>query len=347
MPVRSPSYCEGGAEARAEIRDFLRRRQKSLENEEVLEITLCESSKGQEGDPIEEYKLGFDDDQLDNIAREIVTDAEKNALVLRGRVKFKVKIAGYSPTLTFGLDVVRADDLNDELDDDDDLDDLERPDKKGLVGMAMRHAEVSHKEMRAASRSIRETMRDLRVQLRESQEENRELRQTLRQQFRMEQELHNMDYLRRRDMRREEKAEERKDKLIAGVEKLLPAAGAKLLGMPPEVMAQMVQPPAVDSQQSTVNGQPSTGNGQAGWTAIEQRSLSIIEHLQRLDEEKQGVLLRTLPGELLLEIQALHQEVTQKKASSGQSTVNSNSGQSTVNGQTGAAGRNGAASAYG
>ena len=272
-----------------------------------------------------------------------MSDAEKNALVLRGRVKFKVKIGGYSPTLTFGLDVVRADNLNDELsDDDEDLDDLERPDKKGLVGMAMRHAEHSHKEMRAASRSIRETMRDLRVQLRETQEENRELRQNLRNMFRMEQELHNMDYLRRRDMRREEKAEERKDKLIAGVEKLLPAAGAKLLGVPPEVMVQLA-----------AQGEPQPGNGPTGaptgptaavggWTAIEQRSLSIIDHLQRLDETKQGQLLQILPAELLLEIQALHQEVMAKKAQATPGAQQPASAPQPPNGS-----RSGAAAAYG
>lgn len=334
MTVRSPSYCEGGAEARTEIRDFLRRRQKSHENEEVMEITLHESSKGQMGDPIEEYRLGFDEEELESVVRNIVNDAEKNALVLRGRVKFAVKIGGYAPVLTFGLDVVRPDDLNDELSDDEDLDDLERPDKKGLVGMAMRHAEHSHKEMRAASRSIRETMRDLRVQLREVQEENRELRQNLRNMFRMEQELHNMDYLRRRDMRREERAEERKDKMLAGVEKMLPMVGAKLLGASPEMIAQ-IQAQAAQAQ----SPQPPAPGLQDPWSAIERRSAAIIDMLQKLPEDKQGMLLQILPAELLMEMQGLHQDVQAKRASSGQPASGDGGGQPSE--------RNGAASAFG
>jgi len=330
--VRSPSYCEGGAEARTEIREFLRRRQKSIENEEIMEISLHEASKGQAGDVIEEYKLGFDDEALEHVVREMVVDAERNALILRGRIKFAVKISGYAPSLTFGLDVVRPDDLNDEEQDDEDIDDLERPNKAGMVGMAMRHAEHSHKEMRAASRTIRETMRDLRVQLRESQDENRELRTTLRSMFRMEQELHNMDYLRRRDMRREEKSEERRDKLISGVEKMLPAVGARLLGADPSAIAQVVaQAHSGNSPQSSAHSQVE------GWTAIERRSSTIIDHLQKLDGDKQTALLQILPQELLMEIQALHQEVQEKKKSPP----------SSVHSQGGTNGVNGSASAYG
>ncbi len=345
MSVRSPSYCEGGAEARAEIRDFLRRRQKSIENEEVLEITLYESSKGQIGEPIEQYKLGFEDEQLEMTAREIVLDAEKNALVLRGRVKFQVKIEGFAPTLTFGLDVVRADDLNDEqITDDEDLDDLERPDKKGLVGMAMRHAEHSHKEMRAASRSIRETMRDLRLQLRETQDENRELRKQLRDGFRMEQELHNMDYLRRRDARREERSEERKDKLFATAEKMLPLVGAKLLGAGPEVMAQIQAQAAGPPPATAADAAPSmVGGSNGGWSPIERRSAAIIDMLQKLPEDKQGLLLQILPAELLMEMQGLHQDVQQKRGADGTPSGPTPSPSASANGHM----RDGSASAFG
>lgn len=348
--VREPAYCEGGPEARADVREFLKRYQKSLENEAVMEVRLHESSKGQPGDMVEQYEVGFDEDDLENVVRKIVVDAEMNALVLRGRVKYAVKIEGYGPTLTFGLEAIKPgdSDLGDDEEDADDLDDLERPDKKGLLGQAMRHAEHSSKDARMASRLVREVARDTRSENRELRMEIAELRGQLRRMYRTEQELHNLDYLRRRDERREIKSDERREKLIATAAPMLPAIGAKLLGLDPVMLFRMMAaqapqptaPPPPAPAPVTVTAQPQAGADV--WSPIETRAASVLTKLSQLDEETQGILMRTLPAELLLELQVLDQEI-RMKTDQGASGASSSSSAS----KPAAVPINGMASAYG
>ncbi len=333
--IKDAEHCEGGDEAIGELHDFLTGLMQGTETEEELTCVLHETSKGALGREIDTYVVDFDPENLDRKVKEIVDDAERNAIVLRGRIKFTLKVEGRTKSLTFSLDAPRPLDDDDDDNDDGDLDDLETPTKRGMIQQAQRFAEHSHREMRLAAKGTRELATDLRRANNDLREENRELREALRASLRLEQELHNMDHARRLDWMKQEKAEARKEQFVSGVQKILPYLGAAALGIDPKMMLAMMNPPQGSQQAPAQPGQP-IPSGEV-WTPIEDAAKRVIVRLTQFSSDRAGQFASFLEQDELVDVMALHEKVTEKlareRASAGQPQAqNSNGAPKAANG---------------
>jgi len=337
--IKDAEHCEGGDEAISELTDFLSGLMRGTETEEELTVVLHETSKGALGREIDTYVVDFDPENLARKVREIVDDAERNAIVLRGRIKFTLKVEGRTKSLTFSLDAPRP--LNDDDEnDDDDLDDMETPTKRGMIQQAQRFAEHSHREMRLAAKGTRELATDLRRANNDLREENRELREALRASLRLEQELHNMDHARRLDWMKQEKAEARKEKFVEGVQKILPYLGASVLGIDPKMMLTMMNPPA---QQAAAPGAGVPESDREPRTPIEAAAERVIVRLSQLPQDRAERLMSVLEQEEFADIMALQSLVTERLM---RDRARAAERQSQTNGAAPRAGANGSGSAY-
>ncbi len=306
--IRDAAVCEGGEEAKGDILTFLTKIMSGTETEEELTVTLHETSKGARGRQIDTYLIGFDPEDVERKVDEIVEDAEREALALQGRIKFTVGIEGRTKSLVFPLDAPtpRGVDDDDE-DDDDDLSDLETPTKRGMIQQAQRFAEHSHKEMRLAAKGSRELAKDQRIEMARLREENRELRESLRATLRLEQELHNIKHLRDLDLMKAEKSEQRKERFMDGVGKILPVLGGAALGIDPRLLSAMTAPPAPPPAAAAApNSQPTVGESlREPRTPIEAAAERVLSGLDREQAEQLSAIIRADQFQDFLELHTL------------------------------------------
>lgn len=203
------------------IKKFLLKARGSAENEEGLDIVLSQYGKTKaEEDAISVFPFGFDTD-VDELAEEILNAAIDDVEGMKGKKqKYSVKAEGLAFRGTFTL---KYDDGEDE-----DLDDIEdNPNRKGLMGMLMRHQQGVYKLSVAGAK---ETIDMLIEQLKAKDEIILKLQGQAIETIKQFEELVSGRHVRDLEIRRIERKEERMDKLAGTVMTGFPILMSKFIG---------------------------------------------------------------------------------------------------------------------
>lgn len=223
--VEDASFVEGGEQAFVAVQKFLNQVRRSSENEGSVDVTLSQttSRKGHtraENDSVGDFAFDMQTD-VDELANEIVDAAVEDCEGLRARVmKYHVKVAGMSPRAVFTL---KGDDgTEQEMDDVEDL-----PNRKGLLGLFMRHNEGQHKLSIGTSRHLIDS---LMAQLDKKEETILKLQANAMENIKAFEELVSGRHMRDMEMRKVENKDRRMDQLAGTVLTGFPLLVSKFLG---------------------------------------------------------------------------------------------------------------------
>lgn len=227
---------DGIEDAQKTIKTFLLKGQKSSENEEGLDIILAQYGKSpKDEDPIEAFRLNFETD-VDELTEEILNAACDDVSGMKAKKQKYTIRAPQMPTHrgTFTLK------CNDG--DDEDIDDIEdNPNRKGLMGMFMRHQQGLYKLSVGESKSIIDMLME---QLKTKDELIIRMQEQSVNNLKQYEELISGRHARDIELRRIERKEERMDKVAGTVLTAFPMLMSQLTGGGANAAKIMSQPGA-------------------------------------------------------------------------------------------------------
>ena len=223
---RDARTVEGDDDAHDRVLEWLTSIVTGHEKEDELKVELIQKSKTTPL-AIKGWEFGLDE-EVEDLVEEIIDAAVKDAMSpgYSGRVRYAVTVKGVAKHQAFTLFVPKIDE-DEELDEEDLASFDETPSRKGLIHQQMRHTEAI---MRLALSQSRQGREDL-IQ------ENRELRATnqalLKERFDLigkVEEINSMEFMRERELRKLEKAEQRADQVVGVLTRAVPMIASKYLG---------------------------------------------------------------------------------------------------------------------
>jgi hypothetical protein len=219
--MRDAQMIEGGHDARVKLKGVFERLLSGADaSSEPIEVTLYQVAKSGE---LSINNMSYDfDGSIDEFIKEIVDEAENDAIEHRGKVKYAVRVKGKQLRSVF---VLKIPDIEDDDDDFEDLDEL--PNRRGLIQQQMRHTEVFAKEMIASTKNDRTFMYNM---IRDLQQENQALKRQWFEGQAIIENLRNMQFARDMEVEKIRKAENRKDQMAGGLLQMAGQIGTKLLG---------------------------------------------------------------------------------------------------------------------
>jgi len=235
---------EGGGEAFEKVKILLEKVRKSHENEDsTVDIVLAQHSKEKDGqDVVETFEFGLDT-PIDDIAMAIVDRAEEDCSGMESKrgVKYSVRAEGLKARCLFTL---KYDDGDEE--DMDDIDDV--PNRKGLMGLLMRHQEGIYKLSVGEAKHMIDA---LTTQVREKDKTIADMQRSSIENLKVYEELLSGKHIRDLELRKVENKERRMDQLAGTVLQGFPLLVGKFLGGGAGAVA-MQQAPGARSQMETL-----------------------------------------------------------------------------------------------
>ena len=290
MTIRDGRTVEGGKEAEAKLIPWLQKQLEGIDVEGDVMIVLSQKTK-EGGEPeVDEFPHALDED-ISDLADQIIETAERDALTYRRRTRYCVRLKGKAQYLAFSLDVP----LIDEDEEDEDLEEHEHAvNKKGLIGMGMGHTQAFAK---IAISAVKDGRAAAERRMQALEQENSELRRTITQNFKLYQEL--LDQKQQRDIAyREFENQEQRKEMALGV---FMKAGSMLL---PKLMG----------------ADAATMMGAGGLTPVEQMVSTFVQTLERDPQKLQRLIsaLDPLDQEMLMQ---MHQAVAAKREAAEQAVM--------------------------
>ncbi len=223
--IKNASVVEGGHQAYSAILTFLNKVRKSPENEGEVNIILSQTTSRKDAKKSDEdsfanfpFDMHTDPDEL---ANEIADEAVEHCEGLRARtMKYSVRAAGFTARCVFTL---TGDDGEEE--DIDDVDDL--PNRKGLLGLLMRHTQGNHKLSIGAAKHMIDSLMQ---QVDKKDEIIERLQKQAMENVKAYEELVSGRHMRDMEVRRTENKDRRMDMLAGTVLQGFPLLIGKFLG---------------------------------------------------------------------------------------------------------------------
>ena len=240
-PTRDAFAVGGIPEAKRKIAVFLERQTSSIEVEGSVVVELLHFGYG-ETEALSTWD--FDphgpnaEEEIRDLANLITEEASEDVEARGyGAQKYVVKIQKLAGQTIFRLVGPPRDNWDDDL--------AEGANEKGLVAQAMRHTEFMTRALAAGYADVMDQQRNM---ARELREENKSLR---RREAGMMQAYENMlqaTHLRDLEVKKMDRAEQRKDQVAGIIMSALPGISAKLLGKGTPAGATPSQPTPIESQ---------------------------------------------------------------------------------------------------
>jgi hypothetical protein len=223
--VENASTVEGGQQAFVAVQRFLTQIRKSPENEGSVDVTLSQTSTGKTHTKADNDSVGvfpFDmHTDIDELTKEIVDAAIEDCEGLHAKIsKYHVKVEGLKPRGVFTL---TGDDGS--VEDIDDIDDM--PNRKGLLGLMMRHNEGQHRLSIGTSKHLVDA---LMAQLEKKEEIILKLQNQAMENIKAYEELVSGRHMRDLEMKKVENKDRRMDQLAGTVLQGFPLLVTKFLG---------------------------------------------------------------------------------------------------------------------
>lgn len=307
MPkIEDAQTIEGAGEAKTKIRIWLSALKHDPDTESALPLKLYRTFKSADTE-VAEYKLELGED-IDELTKEIIEDAETDCEELNGRVKYSLKVVNGKPRLGFSLKMpLHEGDVSEDIDGYDG----DPPNARGLVHQAQGHTQAMAKIMVQAVKSPLEIMehtiktQSRRIEYLESKQAELILQK---------EQLISMDWARKMEVDRIEKQDEMKRQGM----KMLFSAGNQLMMHLTGKPLQLPGGPGGPAPAVTEEAPP---------------EVLIEKFFTSLTEEQQQVLVQTLKQDQMQMLFNLKQAI-EKKKSANQSSAN---GQGQSNGTNGRA----------
>lgn len=213
---------DGLGVAREILEKFFEKNLRSAESDEA-ELKLFQKTRSGGEQEIDSFTFIAGDTDPDAMISEILDKAETDAERWRGKTRYSVRIDGRTKVCTFHLIV--------PILDGDGIDDYGEPEEfangAGIIGQAMRHAEVFAREMMVSTRAGRD---DNFRHVEALRQDNERLRKEIKTNQDLREKLISMEFARNLELRKLEAEEERKDKILAVLGQAVPMLATKLLG---------------------------------------------------------------------------------------------------------------------
>lgn len=223
--------CEGMEDAAKASAKFLNSLRQSSEVEGDVTIVLSQTSPNQK-ETVREWPFDHRAD-IEDLVTEIVDAAVEDCMGLAGkRMKYTViaRDEDDAPIKGRATFTLKCPEREDE-DDIDDIDDL--PNRKGLMGMLMRHQQTIMKMTVGQTKSWGEYLMQT---IREKDNRIKALESNQLQNLKAFEELISGRHVRDMELRRMEKAEQRKDQAVGMLVNALPMVAMKAMGANPADM---------------------------------------------------------------------------------------------------------------
>lgn len=222
--IENATSVEGIQEAFGKISSFLKKVQKSPENEGSMDIILSQTTskknKDQDDDSVGTFVCELQTD-VDTLASEILDAAIEDIEGLRAKnMKYNVRAEGLSLRCTFTL---KCDDGEEE--DMDDVEDL--PNRKGLLALLMRHTQGQHKLSIGTSKHMIDHLMD---ENKRKDETIAALQRQAIENIKAYEELISGKHMRDMELKRQENKDRRMDQLAGTVLTGFPLLVGKFLG---------------------------------------------------------------------------------------------------------------------
>jgi hypothetical protein len=298
--IKDARFIEGGDEAGVKLMVWLEKKAKSTETEGDLEIHLLQKAKTGEMS-VDKFFYSLDE-SLEETVEQIIEAAERDAESNRHKTRYCVRIKDHSQFFSFTLNIPPID-----IDDEDDFELDELPNKKGMLGLFMRHNEVFAKEMLTSARLGRN---DILAENRDLRQENAQLRRLYNDQTKIFEELRNMQFARDLKIKEFQKGEDRKDKATEIFFKAAPLIASKLLG---------------GEQGAQFAAEVGAGS------PIEQMVDGFIQSLESNPEKLQKIITVLDPVDLAV-FHEIHKRIQEKRAFEAQQAEQQQNGQNGQNG---------------
>jgi hypothetical protein len=224
--IEDAETCEGEEEAFKKVREFLQKLKKSPDADGEITIVLSQNGRGHES-AVSTFEFEFAKN-FDELSAEIVEAASEDCIGLSAKsMKYTVRAEGLTGRSTFTLKYSSG--------DDEDLDDIEDlPDRKGLLGMLMRHQEgiqkVSIGAQKVTSDAAKDILDDLMASNREKDRIITEMQKSSIENIKAFEELVSGRHMRDLELRRLENSERRKDQVAGVLMQGAPILLSKFLG---------------------------------------------------------------------------------------------------------------------
>lgn len=208
LEAEDAQSIEGADEALEKVTGFIKNIIESLETEGEFVFSVFHHGRGSEGeDPVFSSEIE-PQGNYKSLAKEIVEAAvEDVSSFMKGTHKYVVRAENVRGRCLFSLKVNQPD----EDEDDDDID--EAPNKKGLMGLLMRHQQVT---LNLATATVKNVMSIQSQTIKESKERIKELEEHQLQTIRLTEDLMSGRHIRDLELRKLDNREKRMNE-IAGV----------------------------------------------------------------------------------------------------------------------------------
>lgn len=236
---------EGGSEAHAKIRKLLETVRRSRENEGNVDIILSQHGRSVEAEDVIETFDFEQDSPIEDFAAAIVDRAEED---IEGHgthsLKYVVRADGHKARCVFTL---KCDDG-----DEDDMDDIDdTPNRKGLMGLLMRHQQGTYKLSIVQSAKMIDTLSSTIVK--KDEQIDKLLGRSL-ENAKTYEELLSGKHLRDMELRKMENKDRRMDQLAGTVLQGVPLLMSKYLGGGAGAVAMQGAPGARTTMETLIEG---------------------------------------------------------------------------------------------
>ena len=241
--IEAGEFVEGIADGLARVQELLEKVRKSSEIEEEIDILLSQHARDKDcNDPVETFTFGLDT-PIREISEAIVERAAEDCRGMEAKrgVKYVVRADGLKGRCIFTLKFDNG--VEEDMDDIDDV-----PNRKGLMGLLMRHQEGTYQ---LAVGEAKHLINVLSAQIKEKDKIISEMQRNQLESMKVYEELLSGKHVRDIELRKIENKERRMDQLAGTVLQGFPLLVGKFLGGGAGAAA-MQQTPGARSQMETL-----------------------------------------------------------------------------------------------